>query len=354
MEYGINRDFLLKLLSQIGPSGNERNASRLWQEEAKKFAKVYTDTHGNAYAEVGKGSPILMLAGHIDEIGLMVRYVDENGFVYLAPVGGWDPQVLVGQRVRFLTKDGDVLKGVVGRKPIHVLRPEERERAVKIEELFVDFGLSKDEILKRLDIGAYGVLDWDGEMLTQERLVSRALDDRIGAFVVLEALRMYAKEPADTRMVAVATVQEEIGLRGARTSAFAVNPDIAIAVDVTVSTDYPGVPKHQIGDIALGKGPVLAIGPNINPVIFNLLREIAEDEGIDVQIEAISRGTPTDANLIQITREGIPTALISIPCRYLHSPSETVDLRDVESAVRLIVAFARRVSGIRKEDFKPW
>ena len=354
MEYTLNRDFLLKLLSQVGPSGNEKAPSEVWQEEAKGFAKVYTDTHGNTYAEVGEGSPTLMLAGHIDEIGLMVRYIDDNGFVYLGPVGGWDPQVLVGQRVRFITKDGEILKGVIGRKPIHILRPEEREKAVKVEEVFVDFGLGKEDLLKKIEVGSYGVLDWDGEFLTEVRLVSRALDDRIGAFTVLEALRLYASSPADTRMVSVATVQEEIGLRGAKTSAFAVNPDVAIAVDVTVATDYPGVPKNQIGEVSLGKGPVLAVGPNINPVVVKLLKETAEEEGIEVQIEAIPRGTPTDANFIQITREGIPTALISIPCRYLHSPSEMVDVRDVEGAVRLIAAFARKVSGMKKEDFKPW
>ena len=354
MKYDLNRDFLLKLLSQIGPSGNEKAPSEVWQEEARKFARVYTDTHGNTYGEVGEGKPTLMLAGHVDEIGLMVRYIDENGFVYIAPVGGWDPQVLVGQRVRFLTKDGEVLKGVVGRKPIHILRPEEREKAVKIEEVFVDFGLEKEELLKKIDVGAYGVLDWDGEFLNGVRLVSRALDDRIGAFVVLEALRLYASDVKDTRMVAVATVQEEIGLRGAKTSAFNVNPDVAIAVDVTVATDYPGVPKNQIGDVRLGKGPVLAVGPNLNPVVVETLKEVARDEGIDVQVEAISRGTPTDANVIQLSREGIPTALISIPCRYLHSPSEMVDMRDVEAAVKLIAAFARRISGKGKEDFIPW
>ncbi|NPB02904.1 MAG: M42 family metallopeptidase [Thermotogae bacterium] len=354
MAYSLNRDFLLKLLSQIGPSGNEREASKVWQNEAKSFAKVYADTHGNAYAEAGGDSPTLMLAGHIDEIGLMVRYVDENGFVYVAPVGGWDPQVLVGQRVRFLTKDGGILKGVVGRKPIHILRPEEREKAVKVEEIFVDFGLSKEELLKRIDVGSYGVLDWDGEFLNEEKVVSRALDDRIGAFVILEALRLYAENPTSTRVVAVATVQEEIGLRGAKTSAFATDPDVAIAVDVTVATDFPGVPKSQIGDVSLGKGPVLAVGPNINQVVFNLLREVAREEGIDVQIEAIPRGTPTDANFIQITRSGIPTALISVPCRYLHSPAEMVDVRDVEGAIKLIAAFARKIAEMYKDSFKPW
>jgi endoglucanase len=172
--------------------------------------------------------------------------------------------------------------------------------------------------------------------------------------VVLEALRLYSSDVKGTRMVSVATVQEEIGLRGAKTSAFNVNPDVAIAVDVTVATDYPGVPKNQIGDIKLGGGPVLAVGPNLNPVVVDMLKEVAKEEGIEVQIEAISRGTPTDANVIQLTREGIPTALISIPCRYLHSPSEMVDMRDVEAAIRLIAAFGRKIAGKSKEDFIPW
>jgi len=351
----INKDFLLKLLSQVGPSGNEGRASRVWQEEAKKFAKkVYTDTHGNTYAEFGDGKPTLMLAGHIDEIGLMVQYIDDNGFVYIGGVGDWDPQVLVGQRVRFIGKDGNVVKGVVGRKPIHILKPEERDKAVKMEELWVDFGMAKEDLEKVISVGDYGVLDWDGEFLTDFRLVSRALDDRIGAFIVFEALRLYAQNPVETRVVAVATVQEEIGLRGAKTSSYFLNPDIAIAVDVTVATDYPGVDKRTIGDIKLGGGPVLAKGPNINPVVFELLLETAREEGITVQIEASPRGTLTDANFIQMERGGIPTALISIPCRYLHSPSEMVDMRDVEGAVKLISSFAKKISGKTKEDFIPW
>ncbi len=351
----INRDFLLKLLSQVGPSGNEGRASKVWKEEAEKFSKkVYTDTHGNTYAEFGDGKPTLMLAGHIDEIGLMVQYIDDNGFVYISGVGGWDPQVLVGQRVRFIGKDGKVIKGVVGRKPIHILKPEERDRAVKMEELWVDFGLNKEELEKLISVGDYGVLDWDGEFLIDFRLVSRALDDRIGAFVVLEALRFYSQNPGETRLVSVATVQEEIGLRGAKTSSYSINPDVAIAVDVTLATDYPSVDKRTIGDIKLGGGPVLTKGPNINPVVFELLLETAKDEGISVQIEASPRGTPTDANFIQIERGGIPTALISIPCRYLHSPSEMVDIRDVEGAIKLISSFARRISGKVKDDFIPW
>jgi endoglucanase len=351
----INKDFLLKLLSQVGPSGDEGRASRVWQEEAKNFAnKVYTDTHGNTYAEFGDGKPTLMLAGHIDEIGLMVQYIDDNGFVYISGVGGWDPQVLVGQRVRFIGKDGKVVKGVIGRKPIHILKPEERDKAVKMEDLWVDFGMAKEDLEKVISVGDYGVLDWDGEFLTDFRLVSRALDDRIGAFIVLEALRFYAQNPGETRVVSVATVQEEIGLRGAKTSSYFLNPDIAIAVDVTVATDYPGVDKRTIGDIKLGGGPVLAKGPNINPVVFELLLETAREEGITVQIEASPRGTPTDANFIQMERGGIPTALISIPCRYLHSPSEMVDIRDVEGAVKLISSFAKKISGKTKEDFIPW
>jgi len=351
----INRDFLLKILSQVGPSGDEGRASRVWREEAEKFAKkVYTDTHGNTYAEFGDGKPTLMLAGHIDEIGLMVQYIDDNGFVYISGVGGWDPQVLVGQRVRFIGKDGKVVKGVIGRKPIHILKPEERDKAVKMEELWVDFGMTKEDLEKVISVGDYGVLDWDGEFLTDFRLVSRALDDRIGAFIVLEALKFCAQNPGETRVVAVATVQEEIGLRGAKTSSYFLNPDIAIAVDVTVATDYPSVDKRTIGDIKLGGGPVLAKGPNINPVVFELLLETAREEGITVQIEASPRGTPTDANFIQMERGGIPTALISIPCRYLHSPSEMVDIRDVEGAVKLISSFAKKISGKTKEDFIPW
>ncbi len=351
----VDRDFLLTLLSEVGPSGSEDTSMRIWKRRAEKFAKsVYTDTHGNSYAEVGEGPPTLMLAGHIDEIGLLITYVDDRGYAYFTSVGGWDPQVLVGQRVRFIGKDGRILKGVIGRKPIHVLRGEERERAVKMEDLHIDFGMEREEVLERVEVGHYGVLDWDPEFLTETRLVSRGLDDKIGAFAVLEALRLYSQNPHRTKVVAVATVQEEIGLRGARTSAYRINPDVAIAVDVTIATDYPGIPKNKIGDISLGKGPVVAIGPNINPVLREVILEAAKEEGIEIQKEAIPYGTPTDANVIQLTRAGIPTALLSIPCRYLHSPAEMVDLKDVDALVRLINAVARKVSGMKREDFIPW
>jgi endoglucanase len=340
--------FLKKLLDSPGPSGFESAPARVWREEAKGFASVRPDSMGNSLATVNEqgGGPTIMLAGHIDEIGVIITYIDDDGFVYIGPIGGWDPQVLVAQRIRFLGRHGDVI-GVVGKKPIHLMKPEEREKASKLSDLWVDVGAaSRKEAEERLSVGDAGVIDSRTMEFPNGRLVSRSIDDRIGAFVVLEALRRYAERPGTAAVVAAATTQEEIAYHGggAMVCAQCVNPRMAIVVDVTFATDHPASDKKEVGDHKLGGGPVLTRGSIISPVVFNLLRDTAEAKQIPFSVHAAGRDTSTDADAIHIAREGIATALVSIPNRYMHSPNEMVSLEDLDRAAELIAEACRRVT----------
>ena len=343
--------FLKKLLDTPGPSGFESAPARLWREEARGFAMVRGDVAGNSLAEVSAGDgraggPTIMLAGHIDEIGVIVTYIDDQGYAYIAPIGGWDPQVLVGQRLRFLGRDGDVF-GVVGKRPIHLMKPEEREKASKMTDLWVDVGATSEaETESRLSVGDPGVIDSRAMDFPNGRLVSRSIDDRIGAFVVLEALRRYAERPGVARVVAVATTQEEIAWRGggALVGASGLNPQMALVVDVTFATDHPGIDKKEVGDHKLDGGPVLSRGSIISPVVFNLVRSAAEAVKIPYTIHAAGRDTSTDADAIHLAREGVATALVSVPNRYMHSPNEMVSLEDVDRAATLLAETCRAVS----------
>ena len=341
-------DFFKRLLDAPGPSGFERVPARLWREEAATFAKVEADVAGNCYATVNPGGkPRVMLTGHLDEIGVMVVHVDDDGFLYFAPIGGWDPQVLVGQRVRLEGRAGPVA-GVVGKKAIHLIKAEEREKASKISDLWIDIGArTKAEALERIRVGDAGVLASGITELPNRRLVSRSIDNRVGSFVVLEALRRLAAQPPAACAVAVGTTQEEIAYTGggARTSAFGLEPDAAIVVDVTHATDSPGVEKKEVGDFKLGGGPVLSRGSAASPVVFDQLVAAAEAEKIPYGIEAAPRGTSTDADAIYTARRGIATGVVSVPCRYMHSPNEMVDLDDLDRAAALLAAWTRRLQG---------
>ena len=339
--------FLRKLLDTPGPSGFESAPAKVWREEAEKFAKVRADVAGNSIAEVNpEGSPTIMLAGHIDEIGVIVTYIDDEGFAYISGIGGWDPQVLVAQRIRFLGRDGDVF-GVVGKKPIHLMKTEDREKASKMTDLWVDIGAaSKEEAQKRLSIGDPGVIDSRTMEFPNGRLVSRSIDDRIGAFIVLEALKRYSGKPGNAHVVAVATTQEEIAWRGggALVCATCVNPRMALVVDVTFATDHPQIEKKEVGEAKIGGGPVLTRGSIISPVVFNILRETAEKNGIPYAVQAAGRDTSTDADAIHIAREGIATGLVSVPNRYMHSPNELVSIDDLDRTASLLAEVCRVVS----------
>jgi endoglucanase len=339
--------FLKRLLETPGPSGYERAAAGAWRDEARAFARVSADVLGNSYAETGpEDGPVILLAGHVDEIGLIVTHVDEQGYVYVGPVGGWDPQVLVGQRVRFLGREGPVL-GVVGKKPIHLMKPEEREKASKLTELWVDIGATtRDEALARLEVGDAGVLDQPLLELPNGRLVSRAIDNRVGAFVVLEAARRYAERPGAARVVAVATTQEEIGYRGggALVGAVRLEPVMSVVVDVTFATDHPGVEKKEIGEATLGGGPVLTRGSIASPVAVRLLREAAGRIGAPYVMHGAGRQSFTDADAIHNAGRGVATALLSIPNRYMHSPNEMVAVDDLDRAADIIAEACRAVT----------
>ena len=345
--------FLANRLDAVGPSGFEVEAARLWREEAETFAEdVRTDVSGNTLATVNQnGRPRVMLAGHIDEIGLQVTHIDEDGFLYIDGIGGWDPQVLVGQRVRMLGSEGHV-RGVVGKKAIHLQKPEERKKTSEISKLWVDVGVGSraEAAALGLRVGDAMVIDAAMVSLAGDRIVSRAIDNRIGAYVVLEALRLLSDASLTASAVAVATVQEEIG-GGARTSAFDLEPDAALVVDVTFSTDVPDIEKKELGEHRLGGGPVLSRGSAAHPVIFERLVGVAEAEGIPHTIQAAARSTRTDADSIHLTRSGVPTGLVSVPNRYMHSPNEMVSLSDLESTARLLAAF---VSSLDPDtDFTP-
>jgi putative aminopeptidase FrvX len=333
-----------KLLRAGAPSGYEGPAAEIWREAAS-FAELSFDGIGSSIARVGEASPLLAVVGHIDEIGLIITHIDEKGFLWFAPVGGWDPQILVGQRVEIRGRDG-LVPGVAGRKPIHLLEPDQRKKVVELKGMHIDIGVTdREEAEALVRVGDPVVIATEPQPMAGDRLVSKAMDNRLGAYVALESLRRCAEgDGPGGSFAAIASVQEEIGLFGARTAAFEVRPDIAIAVDVTHATDAPGIDEKEEGSHPFGSGPVIGRGSTLSPKVFELLAETAEAEGIDYTITASGRGTSTDADVLQISRSGIPTGVVSIPLRYMHSPVEMVDLRDVEATVELLAAFAARLS----------
>ncbi len=340
-------ELLQKLLTAPSPSGYEGPAAAVWRQAAD-FAELETDRIGSSIARVPgeEGGPLVAIVGHIDEIGLAITHVDENGFAYFTPIGGWDAQILVGQRVSVQTRDGAVA-GVVGRKPVHLLKDDQKKKAVELEGLHIDVGAAdRDETLSMLRIGDPVVIAAEPLALAGDRLVSRSMDNRLGSYVALEVARRCHERGGHRASVAgVAAVQEEIGLFGARTSAYLLQPQIAVVVDVTHATDAPGIEEKKMGSHPLGSGPVIGRGSTLSPAVFELLVETAEHGDFDHTIETSGRYTGTDADAYQISRAGIPTGLVSIPLRYMHSPVELVDLGDVEATIELLVAFATALTG---------
>jgi len=342
-------DLLIRLLDAPGPSGHEEEAAAIWRTAAEGFAdRTWADVHGNSFAEINAGgSPTVMLAGHADEIGLMVHHIDDEGFLWVAGVGGWDPQVLVGQRVDVLTADG-VLAGVVGRRAVHLIRGDDATKAVKVKELWIDIGAaSADEAKKQVSIGDVAVIRSETLNLGNDYLAARSIDNRVGAVVVLESLRRASRRGCQAHVVAVATVQEEIGYiagGGARTGAFGLDPQAGIVVDVTHATDHPTIEKTEHGDIRLGKGPVLARGAAINRVVYAGLAAAAKAENIDIQVQAVPAMTGTDADAVRMSRAGVAVGLVSIPNRYMHSPNQLVSIADVDQSADLIAAYLSGLS----------
>ncbi len=343
-------DFLKSILASPSPSGFEQPVQKLWREYVQHFAKVHTDLHGNTIGVVNpKKTPRIMFTGHCDEIGFMIRYIDEKGFLYFGPIGGFDETIIPGRRVTIHTSNGPV-PGVIGKTPVHIIKSEDRKKGSEIKDLWIDIGVkNKKEAESLVLIGDPATYTYDFMELRKGVVVARGFDDRIGSFIVAEVLRVLSASKKITASVySVSTVQEEIGLRGARTSAFGIDPLVGIATDVTFATDQPGVEEKHVGDIKLGGGPVIARGPNINPRVFEILVKTARKLKIPYQVEGISRATGTDANVIQITRAGVAAGLVSVPLRYMHTPVETLNLNDVEGVIKLMAGFAEEV----KPDMK--
>jgi endoglucanase len=336
-------EFLKDLVAAPSPSGYEQPAQRVFREYVGQFADIVTDVLGNVISFIpGTGEDRLkvMLVGHCDEIGFQVKYIDDNGFIWFGAVGGVDPHITIGQRVSIHAVGGPVT-GVIGRKPIHLLEAKDRDSLIKLDNQYIDIGVSnRKEAEELVRMGDPITFASELERLQGDRVTSRGFDDKAGCFVVAEVMRLIAeadpKPPVD--LFGVSSVQEEVGLRGGKTSSYSVDPDVGFCVEVFFSSDQPDVDKKLNGEISLGKGPVIPRGLNINPFLFDLLTATAGKESIPVQLIGLPRASGTDANVMQVSRSGVATALINLPLRYMHSPVEVLALSDLEQAARLIAA----------------
>jgi endoglucanase len=344
---------LKDLIDAPSPSGFEQPAQEVFRRAVQPYADdVQTDVLGNAYAIVNpSGSPKVMLAGHCDEIGFIVKHINSDGYIYFASIGGHDANITVGQRVFVHTENGPLL-GVIGKKPIHLMEEDERGRKTILHDLFVDIGAQgKAAVVEKVAIGdpityAPGFATLDGDLV-----VSHAFDDKVGAYAVAETIRLLKGRSLKCSVYGVSTVQEEVGLRGARTSAYFTGATVGIAIDVGFATDYPGMNKNRVGDVDLGKGPAICRGANINPQVYKMLCETARDLNIPFQLDAAGGGTGTDANAMQLNQAGMATGLLSIPLRYMHTPCEVVSLSDIENTAKLLAGFLERVDA--STDFTP-
>jgi putative aminopeptidase FrvX len=341
-------EFFRHVLETPSPSGYEQPAQRIIRRELKTLVDtIETDVMGNVIATIHAkedDAPRVMLAGHCDEIGFMVKYIDDQGFIYFAPIGGIDTHLVPGQRVYIHTSQKSIL-GVIGKKPIHMIEAKDREKVIQLKKLFIDIGCSsRAEVEELIAVGDPITFAVGMERLYGDRITSRALDDKMGAYIITRVLRnIHARGSSPVELSGVSTVQEELGLRGGATSVYGVNPDVAIAVEVGFATDYPEIDKKDLGELKVGGGPIIARGANINPVLFRLLTETAQTEGIPYQIMAAPRATGTDANVMQLSRGGVATALISVPLRYMHTPVEVLSLIDLEHTIQLLTAVLDKI-----------
>jgi putative aminopeptidase FrvX len=339
--------FLTELLKAKSPSGAEAQAQAVYDTFVKPHADGYAnDALGNRLATLNmKGAPTLMMAGHMDELGLIITYVNKDGFLYFDTIGGHDRSIISGRRVIIQTANGPV-RGVTGKRAIHLMEDAERKKVPEIHEIWMDIGAkTKAEALTRVAIGDVATYDHEFALIHGSIGTARAFDNKVGAYVVGETLVRLAKERAKlaARIVSVATTQEEIGTRGAQASAFAVDPHVGLIVDVGHATDHPDCDPRKFGETKLGAGPIICRGPNINPKVYERLLACAKKAKIPFQLEADPRPTGTDARAVQMARGGVACGLVSIPLRYMHTPSEVVDLEDVENTVKLFMAFAKSV-----------
>jgi len=333
-----SREFLNQLLLTPGATGREEAVQEVVRAYAGGFAdSVTTDVMGNVIAVRNADAPIrIMLAGHCDQIGLGVRFIDADGFIYVHSLGGWDVQNLIGQHVSIWTKNGPVA-GVIGRKPIHLQEPEDRSKAAKLGDIWVDIGAqTKEEAEAKVSLGDPITVRSFVTELENSLIAAPATDDRTGVWIVMEALRRIDAEKLKCAVYAVSTTQEEEGYRGSKPAAFGIHPHVAIAVDVTFASDCPTIEAKRSGEIKMGGGPVIERGPNFSPILVERLCDAAEKNGIGYQLCANGRPGGTDACVLQMTREGAATGGISIPNRYMHSPVEVVSLKDLDACADLL------------------
>lgn len=348
-------DFLKAIVNVPSPSGYEERAAEIFRAYTKTFAdEQRTDTHGNTYAILNPGAETrIMLSGHMDEIGFIVKYISEDGLVYFSRIGGHDCTIAVGQHVWIHGKRRTA--GVIGRKPIHLMSPDDRSKVPELADLWIDIGAtSRAEAKEQIALGDVVTYQMEFQKLLGDRAAARGFDNKVGAFIVAEALRHLKEDGGlhpEVGVYAVGTVQEEVGLRGATTAAYTINAQSGLAIDVSFSTDYPSVSKEKHGEAHIGKGPLVTRGPNINPVVFRTLLQAGEEDSIPYQVEVEGGMTGTDAETMQISRSGMATGLIGIPIRYMHTPCELLSLTDVENCAKLMAAYCRRVTP--QTDFTP-
>lgn len=348
-------DFLKSIVNVPSPSGYEERAAEIYRAYTKPFAdKIHTDVHGNVWAIANPDAEMkIMLAGHMDEIGFIVHFIDDQGMLYFSTIGGHDSAIIVGQRVWVHGKER--VAGVIGRKAIHLLEDEERKKKPEVREYWIDIGASnREEAEALISLGDVATYQWEFQMLLGDRATARGFDNKMGTFIVAEALRLLKEDGGlhpGVGVYAVATVQEEIGLRGARTSAYGIGAQTGLAVDVNHAIDTPGLSKTRYGTLDVGKGPSVMRGANANPITFKLLREAAEKEGIPFQVDVAAGGTGTDGNAMQLNQSGMAVGILGVALRYMHTPCEVLSLTDVENCARLMAAYCRMITP--DTDFTP-
>lgn len=335
--------FLQRLVETTGPSGYEQNTQAVWRERVQDVAhEILRDPLGNAIAVLNpEGNPRVMIDAHVDEIGFLVKYIDDDGFLFFDTIGGFDPSTLAGNRVRIMGTNGPVY-GVLGRLPIHLMEQDNRKKAPELRKMWIDIGAqSRADAESQVSVGDAGGRCLGLQRLKGDVVTANSFDDRVADYVMAESVRELASGPLQAAVFASSSVQEEVGLRGAHASAYRANAEIGLALEVTFATDHPEIEKRQHGEIHMGRGPVLFRGANFNPRIFERLVQAARDEGVAYQVDAEPGGTGTDGNIMQMTRSGMAVGLLSIPLRYMHTASEVIDLRDVDAAVRIVTRFVR-------------
>lgn len=349
-----NKKFLHDLIATPSPSGSEQAIQRIIRDYMKKYAdSIETDLHGNLIVGINtKASRRVMLAGHCDQIGLMVKHISNEGFLYVAAIGGVDVGVLHGSRIVVHTAKG-AIRGVVGRKPIHMQSGDERDRTRNdLEKMWVDIGAkNRQEASRLVSLGDPITFELDVVELGNSNFSAAGLDDKVGVFVAMETLRACSAGKLDVALYAVSTVQEELGIRGSTTSAFSIEPEVGIAIDVFHATDNPGHENSKSTRIHLGSGPTIVKGPSVNPVVGQLLQQAAKKTRTKFQLSPAAKLAGNDARSIQVTRNGVATGVVEIPNRYMHSPVETCNYKDIQGAIKILTSFVQSIS--KKTDFRP-